>query len=486
MADITPRIVDCFRTINTVPRCSKNEARISAWLCRWAAAHGLDFQQDPAGNVVIRVPGIPQPDTAPIVVLQGHMDMVCEKSADSTHDFTTDAIQMTTAGEWLQATGTTLGADNGIALAMALTLAAESRAPRPPLELLFTVDEETGLTGAHHLEPGFIQGRTLLNLDSEVEGVLTVGCAGGCDTEITLPLTPEGLPADLAVADLAVEGLRGGHSGVDIHEQRANAIALLARCLKPAAACGAARLVGLEGGNAHNAIPRRAVCRLACRPEAIPELTALAARMESVLRNEYRELEPDLRVVLTVAERPGTGANGLSAAQSARVRRLLSALPHGVQGMSRIFAGLVETSANLATVSLGDRQLKVVTSQRSNVMSRLEEISAKIEAVSALAGARSIRRNAYPAWQPDMDSPLLDRCREVYQGLFQRAPQVAVIHAGLECAVIGDRFPGMDMISFGPTIENLHSPAERLHLPSLGRVWAFLSALLTALAPGAK
>jgi dipeptidase D len=486
MTDITPRIIDCFRTINTIPRCSKNEARISAWLCRWAAAHGLDFQQDPAGNVVIRVPGIPQPAAGPPVVIQGHMDMVCEKTADSPHDFTTDPIQTITAGEWLQAAGTTLGADNGIALAMALTLAAESRAPRPPLELLFTVDEETGLTGAHQLEAGFIRGRTLLNLDSEVEGVLTVGCAGGCDTEITLPLTPEGLPADLAVADLAVEGLRGGHSGVDIHEQRANAIALLARCLKPAAACGAARLMRLEGGNAHNAIPRRALCRLACRPEAIPELTALAARMGSLLRDEYRELEPDLRVVLTLAQRPAAGANGLSAAQSARVRRLLSALPHGVQGMSRVFAGMVETSNNLATVALEDGQLKVVTSQRSNVMSRLEEISAKIEAVCALAGARGIRRSAYPAWQPDLDSPLLARCREVYQGLFQRAPQVAVIHAGLECAVIGDRFPGMDMISFGPTIENLHSPAERLHLPSLGRVWAFLSALLTALAPGAK
>ncbi len=486
MADITPRIIDCFQTINTIPRCSKNEARISAWLCRWAATQGLDHRQDSAGNVVIRVPGIPQPAAGPTLVLQGHMDMVCEKTADSTHDFTSDAIRTTTAGEWLQATGTTLGADNGIALAMALTLAAESRSPRPPLELLFTVDEETGLTGAHHLGPGFIEGRILLNLDSEVEGVLTVGCAGGCDTEITLPLAPVDLPADLAVVSLGVEGLRGGHSGVDIHEQRANAIVLLARCLQSAAACSAARLIGLEGGNAHNAIPRRAVCRLACRPEEIAALSALTGRMQAMLREEFGEVEPDLTVSLTAEERPKAGAKGLSAAQSAQVRHLLGALPHGVQGMSRVFGGLVETSANLATASLGGRQLKVITSQRSNVMSRLEEISAKVEAVSALAGATATRRHAYPAWQPDMDSPLLGRCREVYQRLHSRSPKVAVIHAGLECAVIGDRYPGMDMISFGPTIQDLHSPAERLHLPSIGRVWEFLTALLAAFTTGVK
>jgi dipeptidase D len=486
MTDITPRIVDCFRTINTIPRCSKNEARISAWLCRWAAAHHLTFRQDDAGNVVIRVPGIPQPDAGPTVVLQGHMDMVCEKAVDSTHDFTTDAIQMTTAGEWLQATGTTLGADNGIALAMALTLAAESRSPRPPLELLFTVDEETGLTGANHLEPGFIQGRILLNLDSEVDGVFTVGCAGGCDNEITLPLAPVALPVDLAVVSLGVEGLRGGHSGVDIHEQRANAIVLLTRCLQSAAACSAARLIGLGGGNAHNAIPRRAVCRLACRAEEISVLSGLAERMETVLRAEFGELEPDLAISLAVEEGPAAGAKRLSAAQSALVRHLLAALPHGVQGMSRVFDGLVETSVNLATVSLQERHLKVVTSQRSNVMSRLEEVTAKIEAVCALAGASGRRTHAYPAWQPDMASPLLGRCREVYQRLYRRSPEVAVIHAGLECAVIGDRFPGMDMISFGPTIQNLHSPTERLHLPSVGRVWDFLTALLAAFAADAQ
>ena len=486
MTDITPRIIDCFRTINTIPRCSKNEARISAWLCRWAATHDLAFRQDRAGNVVIRVPGFPRPAAGPTVVLQGHMDMVCEKTADSPHDFTIDAIQTATDGEWLRAVGTTLGADNGIALAMALTLAAESHEPRPPLELLFTVDEETGMTGARHLEPGFVTGRTLLNLDSEVEGVFTVGCAGGCDTEITVPLAPEDLPADSVAAGLRVEGLRGGHSGVDIHEQRGNAIVLLARCLRAAAACGGARLMGLEGGNAHNAIPRRAVGRLACRPETIGELTVLMARMQTVLRDEFGALEPDLKVVLTPEEGPAGIQQALSAAQSSRVRQLLRALPHGVQGMSRIFDGLVETSANLATAALKDRQLKVVTSQRSNVMSRLEEISAKIEAVCALAGARATRRNAYPAWQPNMASPLLGRCREVYQRLYHRTPAVAVIHAGLECAVIGDRFPGMDMISFGPTIQNLHSPAERLHLPSVGRVWDFLTALLAAIAADMK
>jgi dipeptidase D len=283
---------------------------------------------------------------------------------------------------------------------MALTLAAESRAPRPPLELLFTVDEETGMTGARRLEPGFVKGRILLNLDSEVEGVFTVGCAGGCDTEITLPLTPEDPPADAAAVSLLVEGLQGGHSGVDIHEQRGNAIVVLTRCLQAAAACGAERLTGLEGGNAHNAIPRRAVARLACRPQLIPELTALAARMEAVLRDEFGALEPDLRVVLAPGEGPAGRQPALSAARSSQVRHLLSALPHGVQGMSRIFAGLVETSANLATAAFEDRQLKVVTSQRSNVMSRLEEISAKIEAVCALAGRGAFAGTPTPPGSP--------------------------------------------------------------------------------------
>lgn len=486
MTDMTDRIIDCFRTINTIPRCSKNEAQISAWLCRWAESRGLPFQQDSAGNVVIRVPGIPAATAAPPVVLQGHMDMVCEKTADSAHDFTTDPIQMTTEGEWIKASGTTLGADNGIALAMALTLAAEGRTPRPPLELLFTVDEETGLTGANHLAPGFIEGRILLNLDSEVEGVFTVGCAGGRDNEITLPLAPAELPPGLKVAALSVEGLRGGHSGVDIHEQRANAIVLLARCLLAAAEGSEIRLIGIEGGKAHNAIPRRAVCRLACALDKVGELADLAARMADVFREEFGETEPDLKVALAAEETAGAEEKALSPGQTTRVSHLLCALPHGVQGMSRVIPALVETSANLATATLQDQDLKVVTSQRSNVMSRLEEITAKIDAVAMLAGAACRHINAYPAWQPEMGSPLLARCREVYKRLNGRSPKVEVIHAGLECAVIGDRFAGMDMISFGPTIENLHSPAERLHLPSVGRVWEFLTALLASFAAETK
>jgi dipeptidase D len=283
-----------------------------------------------------------------------------------------------------------------------------------------------------------------------------------------------------------VNGLRGGHSGVDIHEQRANAIVLLTRCLQAAADGADIRLIGFEGGNAHNAIPRQAACRLACPQDRVSDLAALTARMETVFREEFGEIEPDLKVTFAAAETAAADEKALPPVQTAQVRHLLSALPHGVQGMSRVITGLVETSANLAMASLQDQHLKVVTSQRSNVMSRLEEITAKIDAVAALVGADCSHHNAYPAWQPDMASPLLKRCREVYQGLYDRAPKVEVIHAGLECAVIGDRYAGMEMISFGPTIQDLHSPAERLHLPSVGRVWHFLTALLTSFTVDAK
>ncbi|MFP4115414.1 MAG: aminoacyl-histidine dipeptidase [Spirochaetota bacterium] len=477
---MTPRstaVLELFEQINRIPRCSKHEREIGRWLLAWAQERGLAADQDRAGNVLIRVPATGGLESAPVVVLQGHMDMVCEKTPDSTHNFDTDPIPLVTEGEWLHAEDTTLGADNGVAIALALAL-AESDSPHPALEILITVDEETGLTGAQSLESGWLQGTQLLNIDSEDEGVFTVGCAGGRDTIFSLPVEREEVPPGLVARELRVGGLQGGHSGMDIHLGRANANQLLVRVLSRLREHGV-RLASLTGGNAHNAIPRDSSAIIAIPEREAEAVSKAVSASRETFRVEYGDTEPALDVTLRTGAEP---THLFEEASAARLLDFLSAMPHGVLRMSSDVPGLVETSTNFATIRTKNDEVTVKTSQRSSFRSRIDELSERLEALGRLVGATVSNESSYPPWEPHMESELLGRAVEAYEAALGREPTVEVVHAGLECGVIGSKYPQMQMISFGPTIQNPHSPDERLHLPSLEKTVRFLEALLSSYA----
>jgi dipeptidase D len=496
MDTVTKEILEVFEEINTIPRCSGHEENIAHWLKEQALSAGLSFKFDSVNNVLISVPASKGYETSPAVVLQGHMDMVCEKTQDSSHDFSKDPIRHIIEGDWLRADGTTLGADNGIALAMVLVLARHREIPHPPLELLFTVDEETGLTGANELMPDFISGKILLNLDSEDEGVFITGCAGGLNTTITLPLERRSFPADYSVCRLVVTGLAGGHSGVDIHENRANANKLLASALSSLMDSTSLLLLSISGGSAHNAIPRHAEALVSMPPEQYENAVSIVRQIGNEARKEYTEYDPSLSITISMQV---ADENLLSVPpeMGREIVSLLEKLPSGVARMSEDMPGLVQTSSNLATAGTeavgkengkrGGFRLVIVTSQRSSVNSELYDITNKVASIAVSAGADVVHSSGYPAWQPpDPSSPLARRCTDIYSGIFGKEPEIKVIHAGLECAVIGSKFPGMDMISLGPTIRNPHSPDEKLYIPSIPRVWEFLLALLASLVQDTK
>ncbi len=472
------KILEFFRQINEIPRCSKNEAKIVLWLKQWAEENQFAVKTDAAGNMVITVAPSAGYEQAPGIIVQGHVDMVCEKSPDSDHDFSKDPIQLVYDGDWLRADGTTLGADNGIAIAMAMALAVDESVTHPQLELLFTVDEETGLNGAKLLEPGFVEGQVLLNVDSEAEGVFTVGCAGGRNTLVSRRLAFADLAEDSPCFSLKMIGLHGGHSGIDIHKQRANANKILARTLDQVAKSCRIRLVSVKGGSAHNAIPRDAAAVFACDPSEAAMVTKIVREFEKTVQTEYAAIEPSLAIALAPVDSGPKENTALSKQETRAVIDLILSLPQGVMGMSPDFEGLVETSNNLATVEINSGTLQILTSQRSSVMSKMDEVTTIINATAALTGADSQSDSEFSPWTPDMQSALLKRCKEVYENVTGRQPAIQSLHAGLECAIIGDKYDGMDMISFGPTMEDPHSPNERLFIPSIGRVWDFMVALL--------
>lgn len=473
--DATQQVLRIFEQLSAIPRKSGNEAGISRWLQERAEAHGFPWQVDEARNLLIRVPATAGYESAPVIVLQGHLDMVCEKTPASPHDFTKDPIRCLVEGDWLQADGTTLGADNGIAIALALALAEDPSVAHPALELLFTVEEEVGLGGANLLKPGFIEGKILLNLDSEEEGTFIVGCAGGQTTRMRLPFQQQS-PALGPAFHLKVSGLQGGHSGVDIHKHRASANKLIARTLAQIQKVASIGLISLNGGTAHNAISREAEAAFTCPEAAAPAIQQIVRDFELILQNEFSVTESGITLTLTSVE-PAPAA---TAAETEKIIQLLLALPHGVAEMSASVEGFVETSNNLAQIEMAEGALKVVTSQRSSVMTRMAELTDRITAIGRLAGAEVTSTQAYPAWQPEMKASLLKRSLETYQRLFGLAPKVEIMHAGLECGTIGSIYPGMEMISLGATIENPHSPSERLQIPSVGKVWKYLVAFLKA------
>jgi len=464
-----------FAELSAIPRPSKSEERAVAYVRAVAARHGFTVRSDEVGNVVLDVPATPGHEKAPVLILQSHLDMVCEKNRDVSHDFDRDPIRPYVDGEWVRARGTTLGADNGIGVAAALGSATDPTVEHGPLELLFTIDEETGLTGATRLDPSILLGRTLLNLDSEEDGALYVGCAGGADTKLEWKPVWASAPAGAHFLHIEVAGLQGGHSGGDIHKNRANALKLVGRVLWAARAAGVDfALASIEGGSKHNAIPREAEAVIALAPAAKQALDGAVARMTAAFRSEFAGIDEGLKV--TVAEAPAR--NVLSPADRDRLLGLLVALPHGVLAMSPTIPGLVETSNNVAVVRTGEPAIQVFTSSRSSVAPALQGVLQSIAGAGSLAGASTAVSDGYPGWKPNLASPVLALVKDVYRRQWGKEPTVAAIHAGLECGLLGEKVPGLDMVSFGPQIEGAHSPDERVNIPSVERFWTALREVL--------
>jgi dipeptidase D len=402
--------------------------------------------------------------------------MVCEKNKEKSHDFLKDPIELVRNGNFLTADGTTLGADNGIGVAANLAVMEDRSIEHGPLEFLFTVDEETGLTGATNLSPDMLESRVLLNLDSEEEGEITVGCAGGRDTLATWkPLFDPAL-ASLKAVQIKVTGLKGGHSGIEIDKGRGNAVKIMNRALMALSQIGA-RLATIEGGDKHNAIPRECEAVVLMSPKKIKKARSLVADVDAAIKAEIATVDPGLRIELTEIAAENSWVV-MKRAEQRKLLQTISALPHGVTKMSADIPGLVETSTNLAVIKVAADSVRLVTSQRSSVASEIEEIVDTVTAIQELGGASVEHTHGYPGWKPDLDSPILKTAKSAYQALFGKEPIVKAIHAGLECGVLGERIPGMDMVSFGPTLEAVHSPDERIHIDTVEKFWIFLLQLL--------
>jgi len=480
VSDLAPQALwKHFDQILATPRPSKAEDKARQYVLSVAQARGLEAATDGYGNVVVKVPASPGRENAPTVVLQSHLDMVCEKNAGVTLDFATDAIVPRRDGDWLYATGTTLGSDNGIGVAAMLAIAGASDLAHGPLELLFTVEEEIGLNGATALDGGLVSGRVLLNLDTEEERALYVGCAGGAGCELRMPL--EGMFGAEGRVALAVElsGLKGGHSGVDIHLQRGNSISILARALWAVAESSGLEMVSISGGNLTNAIPReaRAVVRVA--PDARRGFEMELGRELEAVRAELARVDPGL--AWTIGETDAPLEVWTDASRECALS-LLAALPHGVLRMSDDIPGLVETSTNLARVRTEGDTLVVSISNRSSVDSALVAAQERTAAFATLVDAEVKVEEGYPGWKPNLDSRVLTVVQRVHQRELGVEPAVKAIHAGLECGILGERLAGCDMISFGPQIEHPHSPEERVLIPSVERFWRLLTATLAELA----
>ena len=465
-----------FAEISRIPRCSKHEGAIAEYVIDTAKRLGLQAMQDRTGNIVVKKSASAGLTRARGVVLQGHLDMVCEKNADKVHDFTTDPIVLVRKDNIVMADGTTLGADNGVAVATNLALMEDNTIEHGPLEFLFTIDEETGLTGAAGLTADFLDGKILLNLDSEEEGSLYVGCSGGKDTVGTWRVKFEAPPEGSVACRVAVSGLKGGHSGLEIDKGRGNAIRILNRVLLRLNPLGA-RLASIDGGNKRNAIPRECAAVVFLPKKKLAEADAAVKYSNVTLKGELASVDPDLTVALS--ELPAQAKSKvITKAEQDSILKAISALPHGVLKMSADIPGLVETSTNVAVVNTGAKGVALATSQRSSVASELDEAVLTVQSIFELAGATAEVSDGYPGWKPNMNSQVLKLCKETYKSLFGKEASVKAIHAGLECGIIGERVPGMDMISFGPTLEGVHSPDEKIYIDSVERFWKFLLAIL--------
>jgi dipeptidase D len=465
-----------FAEIATIPRCSKHEEAMSKYVMATAKKLGLAARTDTFGNVVVTKPASPGKERVRSIALQGHLDMVCEKNKETVHDFSRDPIELVRKGNVLMANGTTLGADNGIAVATNLAIMEDRSLVHGPLEFLFTVDEETGLTGASNLGKDFLVSTTLMNLDSEEEGALYVGCSGGKDTIGVWKTSLEASPAGAVAAVLKVTGLRGGHSGLEIDKGRGNAIKIANRVILDLADLGA-RISSIEGGNKHNAIPREMEATLYIPKKSWDAAAAAVAACNDTMRAELGSVEPDCAVSLTPSK-GGKKGKVLPKSLQKKLCMTIAALPHGVTKMSADIPGLVETSTNVAVIRTDRKGVTIATSQRSSVASEIVEICQTVASVFTLGGAAVSTSDGYPGWKPNMNSEILKVARATYRSLYGKEPLVKAIHAGLECGIIGEKFPGMDMVSFGPTLEGVHSPDEKIYVDTVEKYWDYLMAIL--------
>ena len=464
-----------FEEICKYPRPSKKEEKIAEYVLSVGKRNNLETLRDKFGNILIRKAASPGMENLKTLALQGHIDMVCEKNRDVEHDFDNDPIIPYVDGEWIKAKGTTLGADNGIGVATALAVLEDKNLVHGPIECLFTLDEETGLTGASSLKSGFLKAQILLNMDSEEEGSLYIGCSGGKNTQARFKFSAEKTPGGSSAYEIKVAGLKGGHSGLEIQTGRGNAIKILTRLLWTFAKDYKIRLAKIEGGNKHNAIPREAFAVVTVPISADKALKKFVKNFNQTVKAELATNEPDLNISI---EKHSTPSNVMDPKTQRKLLHALYAVPHGVITMSPDIPGLVETSTNLATIITEGKSVNIVTSQRSSVASENEDIVNMASSVFELAGADITFGDGYPGWKPNVHSEILSVMKSTYKNMYGKEPEIKAIHAGLECGIIGEKYPGMDMISFGPTMFGVHSPDERIKIDTVPRFYDLLKNVL--------
>lgn len=468
-----------FHDLTQIPRPTGHMDAVTRYILAFGKESGLETLQDKTGNIVIRKPATPGMEHCKTVIIQGHLDMVPQKNAATVHNFETDPIDAYIDGDWVTARDTTLGADNGIGVALALAVLSDNTLKHGPVEALFTVDEEVGMDGAFGLKPGFLKGEILINADSEEEGELFVGCAGGADLNISFQFKEDiAIPEGDVAVKLSLTGLKGGHSGVDIHLGRANANKLMFRFLKEAVRDYGARLSSIDGGSLRNAIPREAVAIITIPGDNVEALWELVADYQDMFRTEYQGIEESVLFVAEPAELP---ASLIPEEIQDDLINAIEGCQNGVISMLADFPGTVETSTNLASVKKSDQLIEIKMLTRSSSESRKEQICSSLESVFALAGAKVEYGSSYGGWQPNIKSEILGVMQRVYEQKFGRTPNVKVMHAGLECGIIQTVYPDMDMISFGPDLQYPHSPDERVSISSVQKVWTFLTETLAAM-----
>lgn len=463
-----------FTDMNAIPRASKKEEKIIEFMVAFGKSLNLPVYTDPTGNVIIKKPASKGMENRETVVLQSHLDMVHQKNADTNFDFATQGIEMYIDNEWVKAKGTTLGADNGIGVAAIMTILASNDIPHPPVEALFTIDEETGMTGAKGLESGKLDGKVLLNLDTEDDDELTIGCAGGIDVTAEANYTPVAFDGG-EVYTLALKGLTGGHSGVEIHLGRANANKLMNRALHSLCSNHTIGIVAVTGGSLRNAIPRESVATVMIKGNDASSITDAITKLAATFREEYAYTDPNLDLSIS---KGGNGNKVLPADFQAKLLNSIYACPNGIYRMVPGIEGLVQTSNNIAKVVIADGVVNMQCLTRGSVDSEKQDLADSIKASMELCGATVTYAGEYPGWAPRPDAPVIKLMEEIYAELFNEKLHVTAIHAGLECGIIGSKYPGMQMVSFGPTIKGPHSPDEKVNIASVQKFWNYLLALL--------
>lgn len=472
ISELQPKeVFENFYSLTRIPRPSKKEAQVIEFMKKWGEDHGLETIVDAAGNVIIRKPATPGYENRKGVVLQAHLDMVPQKNADTVHDFEKDPIETYIDNGWVRAKGTTLGADDGLGAAAAMGVLAAKNLEHGPIEALFTIDEETGMTGANKLKAKVLKGDILLNMDSETEGELYVGCAGGIDTNGTWTPKMEKVPAGMTAFQLIVKGLKGGHSGMDINLGRGNANKIMNTLLIMVSQKFGVRLATINGGSLRNAIPRESFATVVVPDDKADKLKKFVGEYEAAVKEQFAEAEPDLTVIIEEAEMP---AKVIDNKTFKNMLEAIAKYPNGVIGMSKDFEGTVETSSNLALVKLEKGKIITCSLQRGLVDELKDKLAEDVRAVLEAHGAKAESSGSYHGWKPNIDSPILATMKKVYKEKFGKEPKVMVIHAGLECGILGAKYPKWDMISFGPTLVHPHSPDEALLIESVAPFWEFL------------